>query len=102
MTRTGRRPTTPLTKEAFDDPVLEGMEGDDRKTSAGAQRTFGRHQTVFELVELGIEMNPYGLEGAGRRIALLSCTVAPDGPADEPSDGLPDGSPSGSLEEIAR
>src|SRR5439155_3972635 len=35
-------------------------------------RTLGRSQALFELVELGIEVNADGLEGASSRIGLLT------------------------------
>jgi len=58
------------------------VEGDYGQTSAGAQRTFGRSQTLFELFELGVQMDADRLEGPGRGIALLAraetCRAADD------------------------
>src|SRR5207302_8949549 len=72
VARTGRRSSAAFAEEALNDAVLEAVEGDHGQASAGAQRTLGRSQALFELVELGIEVNADGLESAGRRIGLLA------------------------------
>src|SRR5205823_14117451 len=71
VARTGRCSSAAFAKEAFHDAVLEAVKGDHGQASAGAQRTLGRSQAFFELIELGVEVNADGLEGASRRIGFL-------------------------------
>jgi hypothetical protein len=72
VARTGRRSSAAFAEKALHDPVFEAVKCDYGQTSAGAQGTFGRSQPLFELVELGIQMDADGLEGARRRVALLA------------------------------
>ena len=82
VARAGRRSSATFAEEALHDPVLETVEGDDGEPAAGLQRALGRFEALLELVELGVEMDPDRLEGAGRRIALLAGAEA-GGAADD-------------------
>src|SRR5206468_5280151 len=70
--RTGRRPAAALPEKALHDPVFEAVKGDDRKSTARLQGALGGPETLLQLIELGVEVNADGLEGAGRRVALLA------------------------------
>src|SRR5205814_3071236 len=74
VARTGRRSSAAFAEEALHDSVLEAVEGDHGQASAGAQRTLGRSQAFFELIELGVQMDADRLECAGRRVGLLART----------------------------
>src|SRR5688572_33053212 len=76
MARSGRKVSAALLEEALHQPVLEAVEGDDGEPAAGLQNLLGRFEPAFELLKLLVEMDPYRLEGAGRRILLLAGMVA--------------------------
>ena len=57
--------------ELFDDPVFQGMKGNDHQAPAFPQDTGGRVQGAFELAQFIIDGNPQGLKGACRRMDLV-------------------------------
>jgi len=76
VTRTGGGSAAPLAEEALDDPVFEAVEGDDGEPAARLQRALCGFESLFELVELGVQVNPDRLESARGWIALLTGTEA--------------------------
>src|SRR6185369_10037729 len=52
------------------------MEGDDRKPAARAKHTLRRIKPFVEFVELAIEVDADGLEGAGGWVLLVAGAVA--------------------------
>src|SRR5439155_27169587 len=58
-----------LGEEALDAPVLERVEGDGGEAAAGAQELPRERQRGVELLELGVDRDPDGLEGALGRVA---------------------------------
>src|SRR5512143_2235563 len=54
--------------EALDDAVFERMKADDRETSAGLQPVDTLRQHGAQLFQFAVEINPYSLEAAGRRV----------------------------------
>ena len=55
-------------EELLRDPVLERVEGDDRETTAGAQRAHGGLEALLEILELVIDGDAQRLEDARGRI----------------------------------
>src|SRR5207302_1077717 len=74
VARTGRRSSAAFAEEALHDAVLEAVKGDHGQASAGAQRTLGRSQALFELIELGVQMDADRLESPRGRVGLLAGT----------------------------
>src|SRR5439155_8606681 len=59
-----------LAEEALDDPILERVEADHRKPSAGPQQLERRRQRGLERSELLVDRDPQRLEDALRRMPV--------------------------------
>ena len=71
VARTGRRSSATFAEEALHDASSRLCKVTTAKRPPG-RRERSAAATLLELVELGIEMNADGLEGARRRVALLT------------------------------
>lgn len=55
-------------EEAFDQPVLQRVEGDHAETSSGPQRLLRGPQARVELVQLVVHENAQGLKSLGGHV----------------------------------
>src|SRR6185437_501686 len=82
MPRAGGCATATFPEEALDDPVFETVKGDDRETATGLQRALRGLKPLFQLVQLGVQVNPDRLEGACGRVTLLALAETRGAPDD--------------------
>src|SRR3569832_812765 len=57
-----------IAHETLDDAIFERMETDDDKPAAGLQPVHALRQHDAQFFKLAVEINPYSLEAAGRRV----------------------------------
>ena len=72
VARAARRFAGALGEKAFDDAVLQRMEGNHRKPAKWRKRALGRFETAFEFAQFVIHVNAQRLESARGRMDRLA------------------------------